>query len=78
MTSALFKNGGYYMLDEMTYVISSSIKFLFLNNEAYTAKKLEISDFNIRYIIRYSFILLPKDLFMKNGQQTIKVIFKVK
>ena len=60
-----------------TFVISSSIKFLFLNNEAYIAKKLEISDFNIWYEV-YSFILLPKDLFMKNGQQTTKVIFKVK
>ena len=49
----------------------------FLNNEAYIAKKLEISDFNIWYEV-YSFILLPKDLFMKNGQQTTKVIFKVK
>ena len=77
MTSALFKIRGYYMPYEMTYVISSNIKFLFLNNEAYTAKKLEISDFNIWYGT-YSFILLPKDLFMKNGQQTTKVIFKVK
>lgn len=40
----------------------------------HTAKKLEISD-DIRYT---TYLGTHKDLFMKNGQQTTKVIFKVK